>query len=732
MRPTPRPYILNQISSQLLPTLGCSTLMNMRVSPLLSLIYSFLPFVDPAGVTGSIVFTTFGRSLYGFDIHAAAATKSLSPDRRDEVQLTDGVSVNYNGFFPASPSLLLSLLRQSSSSSSRANDSIDALIYVTERRGYPTVYLDLFPASRFASNRRETLELPTRLQFPLLHQPPGAADALPFISMKDRPSISGDRLIFVSTHEPSQSPRQSWAAVYSTHLPTGSTIRLTPFGIADFSPAVSPSGEWTAVASAGDRGWTGEIHELNTDIYVFKTRDGSTRALVVKHGGWPCWADDSTIFFHRQSSDGWWSVFRAEINTQGDAPELISIVRITPPGFHAFTPAVSPAAPELIAVATRRSSSQYRHIELIDLAGGRNAYIEVTRVNVPNAHHFNPFFSPDAGRVGYHRCRGGRNGRTPPLILESIKSLSPETISLFRIDGSFPSFSPDGHQIAYVNLPGVYVINSDGSNPREVSTSNSFSTAWDWKRKGVIYTSQGPQFAHESTEVDIVSITLNEDDDTAKPLIKKLTTGGKNNAFPSPSPDGKWVVFRSGRSGHKNLYVMDAVEGERAGIYRLTAGPWSDTMCNWSPDGEWIAFSSDRDDPESGSFSIFMVRPDGTGLRKVVHSGDKGRANHPWFSPDSSSIVFTSDYAGVSSEPVANPHHFQPYGEIFTAKIDGSEITRLTHNSYEDGTPAWSPFFLEPVDVANSLPGVSYCRFDDCHWLSSNKQINAVFNGTSC
>ncbi|KAG0452512.1 hypothetical protein HPP92_025176 [Vanilla planifolia] len=182
---------------------------------------------------------------------------------------------------------------------------------------------------------------------------------------------------------------------------------------------------------------------------------------------------------------------------------------------------------------------------------------------------------------------------------------------------------------------------------------------------------------------------------TRRSLTSRNLLRGTNNVFPSPSPDGKWVVFRSGRSGYKNLYIMNAVEGESAGIYRLTDGQWIDTMCNWSPDGEWIAFASNRDDPERVSFSLYVVHPNATGLRKVVHCREGGRANHPWFSPDSKSLVFTSDYAGVSAEPISNPHHFQPAGEIFTVNIEGSDVRRLTHNAYEDGTPTWAPFLLE-------------------------------------
>lgn len=523
----------------------------------------------------------------------------------------------------------------------------------------------------------------------------------------------------MSTHENPGVPRKSWTAVYSTHLKTRKTLRLTPYGVADFSPSISPSGIWTAVASSGEKGWEGEIQELNTDIYVFRTEDGSDRVKVVEHGGWPCWMDDFTIYFHRKSDDGWWSVYRASFPQRGRfQPGSAVIERVTPAGLHAFTPATSAGNANFIVVATRRPASNFRHIELFDLT--RNEFVELSRPIWPEKNHYNPFISPDGSRVGYHRCRGSGNAEkgSSTLFLENIKNPYPEA-SLFRIDGSFPSFSPDGNRVAYVGLPGLYVVNRDGSDRQKLFSGLAFSTAWDWKRKGVIYTSVGPVFASESTDVDIISVNV----DTGEPC-KKLTLGGQNNAFPSPSPDGKWVVFRSGRSGHKNLYIMDAIEGEKGGLRQLTEGPWSDTMCTWSPDGEWIAFASDRHNPGGESFRIYLIHPNGTGLKQILHSGEGGRTNHPWFSPDSKSLVFTSDYAAVSAEPISNPHHYQPYGDIFIARIDGSGIQRLTHNSYEDGTPSWGPIPMKPVDV-EELPSSS-CAFEDCQWLSIVPKNGAV------
>ncbi|KAF5791234.1 putative transcription factor WD40-like family [Helianthus annuus] len=658
----------------------------------------------------TIIFTTNGRSRYAFDVF------SLPLDTTGhELQLTDGTSVNFNGHFVSSvnPNKNINTVTDPDPSSVK-------LIYVTERNGTSAIYLDEVSVSVSypgldRTRKRSVIETEsTRSQ----HRLVGGNGR---VSMKDRPSLVGDLLIYVSTHEDTGVARTSWAAVYSTQLSSGLTRRLTTEKVADFSPAVSPSGLWTAVASSGEKGWGGEVEELDTDIYVFLTQNGLDRVKVVEHGGWPSWVDDSTFYFHRRGEDGWWSVYVAILPQ--DMPFSVDSVvtrRVTPPGLHSFTPAASLTKKNIIAVATRRPNSDYRHIELYDVISGK--FKDLTRLVAPKANHYNPFISPDSSRVGYHKCRGaGSNGKMikNDLFLESIRIEVPD-ISLFRIDGSFPSFSPDGSRIAYVGLPGLYVINSDGSGNRVIDPDvSAFPTVWDPKRKGVIYTSLGPTFASEDTSVDIYSVEVDLDE----PRFTKLTIDGLNNAFPAVSPDGKWLAFRSGRTGHKNLYIMDAVEGEKGGLTQLTNGPWSDTMSNWSPDGDWIVFASDRHNPGSGSFGLYIIHPNGTGLRHLIHSGSAGRTNHPWFSPDGKRIVFTSDYAAVSAEPISNPHHYQPYGEIFTMKLDGSELTRLTHNSFEDGTPSWGPKFMKPENVEWSIDEEK-CSFEDSEWLAISNRVD--------
>ncbi|KAI3753137.1 hypothetical protein L2E82_25182 [Cichorium intybus] len=111
------------------------------------------------------------------------------------------------------------------------------LVYVTERNGSTSIYIDsIYQASVDRTRKRSVLEAElTRAQHRLVSGSGGR------ISMKDRPSLVGDLLVYMSTHEETGVGRTSWAAVYSTQLSTSSTRRLTPQGVADFSPAVFPS-----------------------------------------------------------------------------------------------------------------------------------------------------------------------------------------------------------------------------------------------------------------------------------------------------------------------------------------------------------------------------------------------------------------------------------------------------------------------------------------------------------
>ncbi|XP_057484435.1 uncharacterized protein LOC130770846 [Actinidia eriantha] len=643
---------------------------------------------------GTIVFTTVGRPQYGFDVFSVKIPSNLHTQFHSEHRLTDGISVNFNGQFV---------------------DEEETLVHVSERTGSSRIFI-----TRRGTDKPEQLPSPPESLF------------------HDRPIISNGRLYFISAYEPADKPFKSWSALYSTGLGDGKIVRITPYGSVDYSPAISRSGMFIAVASYGSRPWGGDFNDLQTDIVVFRESDPTKRTVVCQHGGWPTWSGDSTIYFHQQADDGWWSIFRIDLPQDFEISGVPTAPRrITPPGVHSFTPAAMHDA-ERIAVATRRRDKNFRHIEIFDVHSHK--FHAVTELLNPNFHHYNPFVSPESSFLGYHRFRGeSATGDSTIPHLDFVTSPI-RGLQTLRLHGSFPSFSPDGDLIAFNHdfdsNSGLKIVKSDGSKRWVLfKRRTAFYNSWSPTEKNVIFTSLGPIFESVKASVQIARISfdlanLDNDREDIPVDIKILTredTG--NNAFPSCSPDGKFVVFRSGRSGHKNLYIVDAINGEfNGGIRQLTDGPWIDTMPSWSPDGKLIAFSSNMHNPDDvAAFSIYVIHPDGTGLRRIHVAGTEGsgevdreRINHVCFSADGEWLLFAANLGGVTAEPVSIPNQFQPYGDLYVVRLDGSGLRRLTFNGYENGTPTWymgAEPDLGPLglgcEVGDQLKG----QFDEPLWI---------------
>ena len=188
--------------------------------------------------------------------------------------------------------------------------------------------------------------------------------------------------------------------------------------------------------------------------------------------------------------------------------------------------------------------------------------------------------------------------------------------------------------------------------------------------------------------------------------VERLTDSGActhSDSFAALSPDGKKIVLDSTRDAANippgSLFVM-ASDGTE--LTFLTTG----SSATWSSDSKHVAFHASsgldptpiRNQPGSPTkdSDIFVTNVDdavaGAAVPKnISNSPDMIDEDADW-SPDGTKILFTSDpVLDWRGKPLpGNPFNY-PSKEIFVMNADGTGVTQLTVNDYEERGPAWSP-----------------------------------------
>ena len=222
-----------------------------------------------------------------------------------------------------------------------------------------------------------------------------------------------------------------------------------------------------------------------------------------------------------------------------------------------------------------------------------------TQLTFGLGNHMMPDFSPDNRLIVYSSGEDGKR----KLHIEDLQSHHVRVLVKEMIGNEhFPSWSPDGTQITF-NADGnghrqIFVVNVDGSGLKALTAAEYNS---DYPR----WTASGNTISFESDRAGMWDTYLMDGDGNAQTRLVWAST-------PNLSSDKSKIVFGNNLlAGNGEIYT---IHSDGTNLQRITRSRTENWEPAWSPDGNRIVFMSQR----TGHFELFLMNADGSSIHRLT------------------------------------------------------------------------------------------------------------------
>ncbi len=208
---------------------------------------------------------------------------------------------------------------------------------------------------------------------------------------------------------------------------------------------------------------------------------------------------------------------------------------------------------------------------------------------------------------------GARQSEPPsPTPLPSIPPSPTTDYALYSGQLLFSSRQIDTNGDGFVQVPDaiqIYKMDLEVQTAVPLTTADAYHTYPAWSP-------DGSQIAYVSTESEGVDLFL-MDENGNNP--QQLTADIQRVSSPSWSPDGQTIVFSGGDATLPNLFTYRLSSGE---IIQLTDSDMADLAPDWSENGRFILFN--RTVPigsnNSGEAGLYILDLESGDIQKINHA----------------------------------------------------------------------------------------------------------------